>query len=325
MSFTLDQFILMFITSPLFGFSCIPVFISIIALSRITDATLFAYLKFEMIFIFVDCLINSFNFLGVCDSCFSELNKNILCFIDYYIFYYAAAVLEMESLLMSIFAALSCLFMIDSSPNRLGSLFGKLKPGLAALVLLGLSAFTFSYELFVPVPVHPKNFNSTYYYCDWDTSFQSPLNRIFILISFSISYGLLVIVLIFINCCILFKVRRNFANKQLASGQTSVDRRKTMSQKLTKLIILDCCNFVIGRFPNMIYYSFGRFFDLSGIAFPFIGFSTSMMPISFNIKFIIFYKVNSKFKAESKRVFLSLLCCFRSFNFNRFFMFRKNR
>lgn len=114
---TPNQFIYVYISPSLIFFTCLTVFISIKALSRIKDALLFTYLKIEMIFILADCLIDSFTFLTSCEKCFPSLNPYLICIYTFFGLNFISAVFELASLIISILAALSCLFIIDSSSN----------------------------------------------------------------------------------------------------------------------------------------------------------------------------------------------------------------
>lgn len=318
-----DQIVYIFLVSPLCVLACVLVFVSIIALSRIKDSLLFVYLKLEMLLILVDSLINLFTFVSSCESCFTNINRYFVCIFDFYGLNYLAAVIEMTSLLMSIFAALSCFLMLKQTPtttsvcNRLTIHFNKCNPNLIALLSLFVSAFTFSFELFVPVPTYPPPvWENTTYYCDWNETVRSTLNRVFVTLTFLISYGLLVIVLIVLNVLIVIEVRKNLSQKAIGIGKKSTSRRKNVEQKLTKLIIVDCLNFILSRFPTLVYFVFDQFLDLSQVtSLPLMSLSSVFLFLSYNINFLIFYKLNSKFKDESRRVFLLLIYPFRRFLF----------
>lgn len=303
MSLSPDQIVYIFIGTPIYFFTCVPVFISILALSRIKDASLFAYLKFEMIFILLDCLIYSFSLFSACNMCFS-LNRYIICFYEFYGLDFLSSVVEMTSGLMSILAALSCLLMLNASTNnssRLSTLFSKCNPGLLAIFSFIFSTLIFSYQLTVPIPTYSSESNMTDdSYCVWIDSFQSAINRFFVITSYVISYGVFGFVLIVVNIFIVLKLRKNLKNNSVS--MTSQAKRKTIEHKLTKLIVFDCFNLIIGKCPIMAYFIVGELCDINLLTFPLGSLSTVMIFISYDIKFAIYYKLNSKFKNESLRI-----------------------
>lgn len=314
-SLSLEEKFYVYITAPFASFTSLVLVLSAIVLNHITDAVLFSYLKLEILFALIYSFIIVVGIIVKCSNCFPLIDRLAVCAYRYYVFNYLLLVVETASILMGILASLACLGILDSSKNsKLAARFLKLNPNLAALVAFALSALLFGFELSVS-HYHPMSANSTSYECLWIADFVAPPRSIFIITSFLISYGLLVVVLIVINALIVARVRQNLRNSKSVVIKDIAAKRRSFEQKLTKLIVTDCFNLIMGRFPCFILILvFIVIGPIRGASFPFSSLSDFIFLFSLNVKFLILYQLNVKFKNGTLRVLVWIFCCRRNSN-----------
>lgn len=316
MKFSTDEKIYTFVNFPLGCVTCVQLVISILVITRMKDPSpIFAYLRLDQVFTLTDSLIYSIGLISKCSACFPTINPVFTCWYKFYLLNFFSSVVEMCSILTSILAALAYLSSIEANQNKHSWLlkhFSRVDTRLMGFIVFILSTFTFSYELSVSIPSYqpPLNNSATYdFKCVWIDYFSSPPNSVFLIVSFLISYFFLAIALVVVNGFIVHRFRQSLDNNSLLVLKNSAYRRKTAEQKLTKLVVADCCNLFLGRSPTLVYFIVDLFFDLGKIDFPFMSLTIFFIILSYNLKFFIFYKLNHKFKRESKRILICFIKC----------------
>lgn len=319
MNLTSEDFMLTFINSPLSILTSIILLFTLVVFSRIKETNvLFVYLKFEIFYIFLDCFALSFIPLVRCRNCFKTIDPIFACTLDYFVFNFFSVAIEMASILMSIFATISCILMVGTyaQTSKLSQVLIKTNPNIFALSGFILSVVTFSYQIFAFNANKPYQNITTSIRCEWIDYFQSSPYNILLSASYAFSYGILAFILIVLNGLVLFRIRRNLTNSKSLGIQTPSQRRKDLEQKLTKLIIVDCGNLLAGRVPLLVFMCTNTFFDLSFTKFPFLSTTSIILLISFNLKFFIFYNLNSKFKIETNLILDKMCFILRVKNFS---------
>lgn len=303
-----ENFINTFVNPTLAFLTCLPLVLTMVVLVRIDKekSCLFAYLKLETLFILADGLLSSFipTFIIMSRNCFPDLNPIVVCILEYFGFNMISSIVEMTSIIMSFFATLSCFCMIDKNcSSRFIRICLNCNPNLVALATFALSTLTFSYQIFPFHIVAPNNETKTL--CNrWIDNFKLPPYNILLSTSFSISYGLLALILIGLNVLLVVRIRGNFSskNKSLGIKEASQERRKDAEKKLTIMIVADCSNLIAGRMLIFVLFIVNSCMDLSNLDFPLFSLSALLLLVSFNFKFLIFYKMNSKFKSETNLI-----------------------
>ena len=156
-----DDFIDTYIVSPISFTCCLFMILSILSLRRLeTNAVIFSYFKLESFFILIDNLIGAILPLYKCLGCFTPvITIYAQCMLDDLLYNMVTLAVETSSILMAIFASLSCLLMLENS-SAWRTRFFKLKPHLCALLVLVLSFLISSYVLFM-VDFTPNYSNSS--------------------------------------------------------------------------------------------------------------------------------------------------------------------
>lgn len=304
----------MYFIVPISIITSLPLTLSVVILSQIKDAKLFAYLNLEIILSLIDCVIIPFGVIVKCRNCFSNLNPFAICVFRFYILNYLSSVSEIATILFGIFAAFSCfctLQLNQQQSNKISASFLKFNHYIVALIVLFASGLLFSYEFFVPLAHYPPPENTTYD-CSWLGNFQNPPFNIFFIGTFFLSYGVLTVVLVIVNIFIIVKLRENLSkNKGILESKAAM-KRKTTELKLTKLIIVECCNLIIGRLPSLIFYVAYSVFNLNDADFPYVAICSGVLSLSMNLKFVILFKLNNKFREKSLKLFKACQCWSRT-------------
>lgn len=311
-SFTVDEAIYLFVNFPSTIITTISLSLTIVILSRLKDPVLFLYLKYESIFILFDCFVFLLIPIYKCQSCFPNLDPYMQHLIDYFGFNFFSDIFETSSLFMSNFAALSCLFVMKSNQKtpRYWSFLIKINPLFIAIGVFAYSFLINSYQIFAYFQIDCQHdMNSTWIDCNWFGYFKSPPYNALMLASFILDYGILVLILIFINGLIVIKIRRSLGEKSIVL-KTVAAKRKTTERKLTKLILVDCLVLIVGRFPFLLYL-IDLTIDSKGFDSPYASLSNFLLIFTFNIKFFFFFKLNSRFKDETIKVFLNIKTAFK--------------
>lgn len=299
MALSTTNIILVFVCSPISFLALVLTLFSIIVLSHLDQCHIFIYFKMENVFILIDCIIAVLLPLYKCKNCFQLIDPSTQCTIDLLLFYFLSPVVEMSSLLCGILAALNCLVKFNHKKDfKLNA-----NPKLLALVFFVLSIINFSYILFSVNIGSYSILNDTYIYeCVWNEFGNSSASYILTIFSYSISNGVLILVLIAINSSILIKLRKKMKCKALVlKGPTNNYNRRILEKKLTQLILADCFNLIIGRLPFLIYYILSSYSDYVYFSFAFLeGVFSFVTYFSIILKFLLFYGINKRFRSECR-------------------------
>lgn len=304
----IDELIFVYVDCPFALIGCLFVAYTLVVLTRLRDtAKIFAYLRFESMFILLDCLITSLLFLYKCRSCFPNLNPFLLCILNYLGFNFLSDMSELASLVMGNLAALACLFMLDTANKtpKFFSILLNIEPYKLAIGVLVLSIINSSYEIFM-FKIHSINIdNSTVLFeCDDSDFLETTTYKVFALLSFGFNYGIMLVILVILNVLIAVKIKRSLNYRPSALSFLAAKRRRCAEKKLTKLILADCTNLIIGRLPMIIYFII---YNVDLIDYIYASLTILPVLISYIIKFLIFYKFNSRFRNEAKHIFFKII------------------
>lgn len=295
----LENVIFVFVNGPLGLFGFISQIVNVFVLNRLKEASnIFYYLKFESVFILFDCLIAILLILSKCEDCFAFISPIFICILDFVGYNFISDVCEYSSLTMEIVASLACFFMFSSTGN-IPCPFNyilKAKSYFIAIGVLIISILITGYE-FTMFQIEHNNVTNELECLR--SEFQDTISfKLLSSIAFGFYYGFMMLILVIVNVLIAIKIRRNSA-AATAITKNSTAKRKSSEKRLTLLVLFDCCNLMIGRLPMIIYFFLSTF----EIIEPYFGSFTIMsILISYNFKFFIFFKFNSRFRNEVKRI-----------------------
>lgn len=313
-----NETIFVFVDCPFALCGIISQFINIFILNRLTSVSkIFSYLEFESVFILADCTTTLLLVLKKCEGCFPSLNPLALCVFDYIAYNFISDLFEYSSVTMEIMAALACFFMFDTTKNirKPFDFLFKLPPSLLAFLVAAVSFIAAGYEvaIFKIEKDNSSSSNNVSKLVCADNEFQDSFAYIIVSsLSFGFYYGFMMLILVIINILIAVKVRKSLSSHTAAAAamdKSSTAKRKSVERRLTHLVIFDCFNLILGRLPIIVYY-FSVNLNVARLSYS----SFTVLPIlvSYNFKFFIFYKFNSRFRNEFKSIFprlVSKLCC----------------
>jgi hypothetical protein len=301
---------------------------------------LYKFLKYESIFIACNLVIKSCSPIAYCKSC--PVSKTLFsCVYLLYFCIYLSSICEMSALICNIFSALYCYLHISKlrmqKPAKPSPLFVlvNLNPRVIVCFLVVFSACLYSYQLFqfeiVQVSSNSSTIQSENHCTVNQTSFYySNLNMSLEIISHSIRDGLNLITLICINSMLIVKIKRNLKRKQtsvsvvrntdtsLTSGNESRVTRPSVvkiplvilsQKKITKLIVINCFNTILGRLPIFLYFVLRNTSPNSMYINFFAAFAFFFVFFCYLTKFFLFYFTNNKFKDTAKHIFLACTFC----------------
>lgn len=134
---------------PIVCSSFIFMLITLVVLWRLKKtAKIFDYLRYETVFILADCFCLALLPIYRCGSCFPHLSPALVCMVRKLFFSFGSQVAEQASIVLDIFASLSCLFMLNEQRGQLKSRFLALDPGKIAFITFVLSSLCVGYEFF---------------------------------------------------------------------------------------------------------------------------------------------------------------------------------
>ena len=307
------------INSIIFTFVCCPIacFVSVLTTFTIyilnklqKESEIFVYFRLENIFILIDCIIAALLPIYKCKNCFSSIDPSIQCIIDLVFYYVIATAFEMSSLICAILAALNCLLKFNTNPTKapIYSIIFKINPNLVALVSFALSMLNFTYFFFSIEIGTYSNGNNTYEFdCIFNDFSHTLAYNIITIVSFGISNGVLIFILMGINAIILFKLKRSLEkNKTIKLKQANI-KRKNVERKFIKLILSDCFYLVIGRTPFLIYFILTCFYSNFYSNFRYLGSVFSLLLyLTYLFKFVSFYWLNNQFKSQTNQALLNI-------------------
>lgn len=260
--------------------------------SKFTGKRLFSYLKFESIFMLID-LATGLIILLVRPNQTPKSPSLLSQIITKLLYYYIGNIVEMCALFSNIFVAVSCLIMLDNqqvkNKNRVLNFFIKSQPKFITLTSVLFASIIFVYEPFVS--------GVDGLFVIWFFKLNMKM-EIFDLISFSICDGLLVLVLLVVNCLIAYKIKKILSNKRMIIGleRNLANSGKSNKRNLTKLILADCVNTIMGRLPVLVYFILKCLFPLLENLRTLSSISIFTVYVSFVLKFFIFYNFNQIFR-----------------------------
>lgn len=298
------------------GFILCLICILIFSSAEFKDQKLFTYLKFECLFMLIDnfiCFLPAI-FTDTFDSSISKFNETLLSkVINLYLYYFLASVLEFCALLSSIFVALSCYAMLHSlnqSGNRgCFAFLATLSPYKTTLFGFIISIIVFIYQPFCGHIQSSENVQNNFITIDF---FESNL-QIFELVTFTIRDGLLLAILLTIDCLLVVKIKKNLNHKMSTMGNknanTIVNRTRESHNHLTKMILVDCTNSIVGRLPILAYFIVKNVFPSIILEIPLSSVCSLAVYVSYSVKFFIYYNFNKNFK----KVFLKHIQSIKTF------------
>jgi hypothetical protein len=307
---------------------------------------LYKFLKYESIFIACDLLIKSGSPVTYCKSC--ALSTTLFsCVYLIYFCVYLSSICEMSALICNILSALFCHLHISKlrmqKPVKPSLLFVLININHRIIVcfIVLFSACLYSYQLFQFEINHVGNstIQSENFYVVEPTSFYySDLNMSLEIISHSIRDGFNLTILIIVNTLLIIKIRRNLKQKSTTvfpNNHTDITNIQTCNKfsnnvhfndsnsnklpmkiplivlsqkKITKLIVINCFNTILGRLPIFLYFIL-RNVSSNSIYINFLGaFSFFFVYFCYFTKFFLFYFTNCKFREEAKGLFLKCKC-----------------
>jgi hypothetical protein len=169
-----DETIYVFIDCPFAIVSLIFTTLIIVTLHRLEDREnkIFTYLKYESIFVFIDCVIIAF--LPLYKSSQLDISPVVQCVLKETMFNFLSGTVELSSLIMAIFSALTLflLFETTSNSNRFLSYLLLPKPYITAIIVFITSSLLFGHYLAIfqifPLPQNQSDFS-----CSNNTSSSS--------------------------------------------------------------------------------------------------------------------------------------------------------
>lgn len=222
--------------------------------SKFSGKYLFSYIKFECIFMLVD-LTMGMMLIFISPKQWPISQTLISKILAQYLYSYIGNIAEMCAIFSNIFAAICCFNMILGNQqflekkNRILQCFINTQPKIITLTSVLFASIVFIYELF-------DNDADGLFAIEF---FRSNLKN-FDFMAFTICDGLLVLVLLAVNYLIAFKIRKLISKKRtiiglqrhlFSSGEVIV---KAKQRNLTKLILVDSVNTIVGRLPILVYF-----------------------------------------------------------------------
>jgi hypothetical protein len=268
---------------------------------------LFAYLKLQSLCISTDMLVVFFStFLE--DEQWQISKTWAAKWLYQYVFTYFKDVLEKTELLLAILAAYYCLKMITqlttARKQSVGNNVSCISIGLLALMCATTSHKIFRYEIQPQTANYALN-NQTIYEIVKTGFGLSRFYKDVEILSFALNNGLFLLALIYLNFRIVRKSRSNINVKlKITRGRgqrtekTVEECAKAAKAKLTKMIVLDCFNTILGHFLIVTYYTLKN--TLAG-GFPYDGPIWSVIYFSFFFKFFIFFYFNKRFRQNANK------------------------
>lgn len=315
----LKQKIFIYVDSPIACLSFTLILLTAIVLTRLQNsAKIFYFLKFESYFILVDCFFTTLLPTFICPTCFSNLNPIAACFLRFIGFNFLADTSEQTSIVLSIFASLTCLFILNaggsvSSPVWWNFL-NNIRPAFIAIFAFVFCAFIYGYELFA-FQVIVGNFSNNFVnnqtkvfvtatHCEFVNFRNNQAIQIWSVFLYGFGYGVMLLGILVINIKIAIKVKRELimGKKSLGLNVTTTksnNRRKASERNLVILILVDSLNLVLGRVPALVHF----FLYNIGVVDDFMSCLTLLaILVSYCFKFFIFYRFNKRFRGELKRM-----------------------
>lgn len=301
----LDDYITVYGCTPLSLVLSIFILFYLVVLFRLkNEARLFIYLAIEAFYILIDTFISLFLPFIKCKGCFTNISPLFLDFLATYMLFNFSTVIEMCALLMAITAALNCYSMLAASTNKSYLFIFQLSPYLLALFVFIVSLLTFSYQYFGFE--YTMLLNETYLRIRPNEFGSSQTFRILTLISFGIGDFLLVVLLIFINCIIIVKLKKNFnKSSTIMQNISSAQKRRNTEKKMTKLVLIDSLALCFGRISAYIYLIFSTFLIKGEPDFPIKSLLIILIYFSFVMKLLLFYMLNSRFRYKTNMILVS--------------------
>lgn len=223
----------------------------------------------------------------------------------------------MCSLFLAILAALLYLSRFSSKSQPIYSFLFKLSPLTWTAIAFALSSLNFLYILFTINIGTYSMLNDTFQYeCEYSELGNSYDASALTTISYSISNGVMIFILILINVTILYKLKSKMKrDRSIVSHETST-RRRHIERRLIRIMLIDCLNLTKARLPYLVWYIAEAYSDEFYLTFNyFIGYFSLATYVSFTLKFALFYKLNSRFKSESKQLVNEIKELFLHFRF----------
>ena len=303
----------MLINDAIYYFACFPLSIPsaiififcLIILSRLSkEASIFVYIKLESFFMLIDILIDAF--LPLIKLLNSQPNTCLIGgILNAALFFHLSAVVEMSSMIMAIITALNCYSILGANKNEWFSFLFRINPYLLSFLAFLLSTLNFSYQYFMFYIGNKQN-DTDLCLIQNDFSYSRTVSVLTIL-SFSISNVFLLAILVWINYLLIIRLRRNFSDKEMIAKDSLTNKRRSMEKKMTKLVLVECLVFCFGRIPLFVFFIVDSFLDINITRkLPLAGLVTLFILVSFVFKFFLFYRLNIRFRSETRLILLSL-------------------
>ena len=281
----------------------------------------YAFLKYESVFIWLDLCATSFPIFIYR----SELDKSYFkCFYTIYLIVILKSVLEMTGILCHIMSSIELLLFISNKQRP----FQKVPNIVIGLVLFLISASIYSYKFFTlfidsepygPLFNNATNKTSFQYFgykissTKFDKSFTKKLIEI---IAFTIRDGISLIVLLGLNVLIYFKIKKTIAKKKKIfklnfsffttnnRNETNISNKLKRSKRKTAFMVLivSIC-YTIGRIPIMISFIIRNLYDETNQMRIFKIASVISVILSYDSYFFIYYFTNNNFKKLFRQYF----------------------
>lgn len=275
---------------------------TIVVLFRIKENQVFVFLALEHVFILGDCFIAFLFPIYKCKNCYHFIDPATQCIVDLIVYNYFSSVVEMSSTFLGILAALHYLMGFRQDKPAYARIF-KIKPVIWAAFALVLSGLTFVYLFFTIKIGSYSTSNDTFLYeCEYTEFGNSYQASALVTVTYSISYGIMIFVLVFLNVSIMRKLKESVVTYCSIVTRELCMKRRAQEKRLSRLILADCLNLTVSRLPflflNIIESYSTDFWEHQHFL---VGIFSLFTYSSFVVKFFFFYALNSKFNRESKK------------------------
>lgn len=294
---------------------------------------LYKYLKYEAVFITVDLAIKCISPIYYCqDTC--DLHHSLFsCSFLVYFCIYASSICEMSALICNILSAFYCYLLISERTlhSQRSSFLIKFSHRIIISFVVVFSAALYSYQLFqFDIRQDSEHGGYTVTISDF---YYSQLNVGLEIFANILRDGVNLVILLVINTMLILQIRSNVRRKSSIlprSVENTCHRRQTQvsstsltvatptsppvirppsismsfkvinEKKITKLIVINCFNSVLGRLPIMLYFVLRNLSNNSTLIEVVAASAFLFVYLSYLAKFFVFYVINKKFRDSVK-------------------------
>lgn len=292
---TLNHLIFLYACSPTATIGLLLTSISFIVFSnaQFKNQRLFSYFKLDTLFMLADLAIKSL--YPILYNPKSSLLTSQIYLI--YLHGYMSSILEICQIGANIFAAFSCLSMLENNSKTHPYLnyLTNLRPLNVTLTWFALATLLFAHQALSNDLLAVESFTVNFHF--------------FSLVAFVIRDGVCVLVLIVLNCLIAKKTRQILTNKSILIGNNKDSNIKESQKKTIKMVLADSLNTIAGRVPILVYFLIVNGFPSVRERFEieiFEALAVLTVYLSYLLKFFIFYNFNKRFREILTKRFRSI-------------------